>query len=115
MNPRDLIAASIDEEQRSARVLAEYEVVWSGSSKAPIPGIGTVERTASYLTDRAHDRTPTDRGKRLTPTDAEQELKQLAREAKKQQPPLCACGAVIPPWQWHIRLRRCATCRGKAA
>lgn len=78
--------------------MSEYEVVWSGASREPLPGIGGIERRGHYLDFHAPDqkRPPKAPGRRY------------ARDRKR-----CACGRGISASDAYAGCTRCPVCRSQ--
>lgn len=115
--------------------MADYTVVWSGSMKQSLPGLGGIQRRACYLTEGAMRRTgdlPSARemvGKtdltglqiRQAPTQpcaicvglgrrCRRCAARLLHRARKNDRPRCACGGVIGRNDWSAGVRRCQRC-----
>ena len=85
-----------------------YTVIWSGSSKQSIPGIGGIERRENYYMDAA-DPSPV----RLTRVEHQKLAGDPVAWRGNQSPERvrCGCGRSIAPSQVRARITSCWRCR----
>lgn len=91
----------------------DVEIVWSGSMKTPLPGLGGIERRRAYLTEGAPSES---RKSNEFPTQVEMRGKTdytglQVREALPAKRCLMRCGRTVSPAGVRQGYLRCNQCR----